>query len=155
MGSERRGRRLMHPLASKALFEEHTRNLSPELTKCRGWKVHLIEFPLIDCAFTAHGRTTLRLKLLCDDWNDLPPSISLHAADGTLLSELPPNPTNVFNSSSHPATGRPFVCMRGAREYHTHSSHVEDLWENLKNNSSYTLGGIMTQLWNAWQKGSG
>ena len=145
----------MHPLASKALFEEHTRNLSRELAKRRGWEIHSIEFPLIDCAFTTPGRTTLRLRLLCDDWNDLPPSISLHAADGTFLSKLPPNPTNVFNSGSHPVTGRPFVCMRGALEYHTHSSHVEDLWENLKNNSNYTLDGIITQLWSAWQKGSG
>ena len=145
----------MHPAASKALFEEHTCNLSSELAKRRGWVIHSIAFPIIDCAFTTPGRTTLRLKLLCGDWNDQPPSISLHAADGTPLTELPPNPTGVFNSSPHPATGRPFVCMRGAREYHTHSSHVKDLWENLKNNSSYTLGGIITQLWSAWQKGSG
>ncbi len=45
--------------------------------------------------------------------------------------------------------------MRGAREYHTHPSHVGDVWESVKASSSFTLGGILTQLWHAWLKGSG
>ena len=145
----------MHPAATKALFEEHACNLSPALAQRRGWVIYSIEFPMIDCAFTAPERTTLRLRLLCDNWNDLPPAVSLHAADGTFLSTLAANPTGVFNPNPHPTTQRPFICMRGAREYHTHPSHVSDPWESLKNSSSYTLGGILTKLWNAWQKGSG
>ena len=145
----------MHPVAAKVLFEEQTYGLSSELARRRGWVIHLIEFPTIDCAFTAPERTVLRLRFQCDNWNDLPPAISLHAADGAFLVTLPVNPTSVFNSTQHPMTQRPFICMRGAREYHTHQSHVGDQWESLKNNSSYTLGGILTQLWNAWKKGTG
>lgn len=145
----------MHPVAAKALFEEHVSNLSPALARRRGWVVHSIEFPMIDCSFTAPRRATLRLRLLCDNWNDLPPAISLHAADGAFLTTLPTNPSGVFNQGPHPTAQRPFICMRGAREYHTHPSHVGDPWESLKNSSSYTLGGILTQLWNAWQKGTG
>ena len=144
----------MHPAAAKALFAEHTYTLSPALARRRGWVIHSLEFPSVDCTFTAPERTALRLRLLCNDWNDLPPAISLHDANGTPLVTLPPNPTGVFNPNLHPATQRPFICMRGALEYHTHPSHVSDPWESLKNNSSYTLGGILTQLWNAWQKGS-
>ena len=144
----------MHPLAARALFDKDTRYLSSALLKRRRWVLHSIEFPMLDCSFTAPQRTTLRLRLQCDDWNDLPPAVSLHAVDGTLLSSLASNPTGVFNSSPHPATNRPFVCMRGAREYHTHSSHLSDLWENVKDSPNYTLGGILTQLWHAWQKGS-
>ena len=144
----------MHLAASKALFEKDTRHLSPELAKRRGWEIHSIEFPIIDCSFTSQGRTTLRLRFQCDNWNDLPPSISLQAADGTLLSKLPTNLPGVFNPDPHPTTQHPFICMRGAREYHTHESHVSDSWESLKNNLNYTLGGIMTQLWYAWQKGN-
>lgn len=144
----------MHPAAAKALFAEHTYTLSPALARRRGWVIHSLEFPAVDCTFTALERTALRLRLLCNDWNDLPPAISLHDANGTLLVTLPANPTGVFNPHPHPATQRPFICMRGALEYHTHPSHVSDPWESLKNNSSYTLGGILTQLWNAWQKGS-
>ena len=144
----------MHPAAAKALFAEHTYTLSTALARRRGWVIHSLEFPTVDCTFTAPERTALRLRLLCNDWNDLPPAISLHDANGTPLVTLPPNPTGVFNPGLHPATQRPFICMRGALEYHTHPSHISDPWESLKNNSNYTLGGILTQMWNAWQKGS-
>jgi len=145
----------MHPAAAKALFEEDVQHLSPALAARRGWTLHTVAYPLIDCSFSAPGRTTLRLKLACDNWNDSPPSITLHAADGSLLTAAPHNPTGVFNGGPHPVMNRPFVCMRGAREYHTHPSHVADPWENLKNLTNYSLGGILTQLWHAWQKGSG
>ena len=113
----------MHPIASRALFEDDVRHLSPALERRREWRVHLVEYPLIDCSFTAAGRTPLRLRLMCDDWNDLPPAIGLHDADGTPLQSLLPNPTGVFNGSAHPATGLPFVCMRGARS----KQHTVDL----------------------------
>ncbi len=145
----------MHPTASRALFEAEVKKLSPELSGRRGWLLHSVAHPIIDCSFTARDRTALRVRFTCDDWNDLPPSITLHSADGSMLTTLPPNPTGVFNPSAHPSTGRPFICMRGAREYHTHPSHVTDLWENLRNSSAYDLGGILTQVWNAWLKGSG
>jgi len=145
----------MHAAASLALFEAEVQTLSPEFARRRRWLLHSVTHPTIDCSFTEQDRTTLRVRLICDDWNDLPPSITLHAADGAMLEALPPNPTGVFNSSAHPATGRPFICMRGSREYHTHPSHVGDLWDNLKNSSAYTLGGILTQVWHAWRKGSG
>jgi hypothetical protein len=145
----------MHPAASIALFEEDVAPLTPELARRRGWILHALEFPTIDCSFTESGRTTLRLRLTCDDWNDLPPAVGLLAADGSPLATLLPNPTGVFNPGPHSLTNRPFVCMRGAREYHTHPSHVADLWENLRGHPNYTLGGILTQLWRAWLKGSG
>lgn len=145
----------MHPTAVQALFEAEMATLSDQLAERRRWLFHARAFPVLDSSFTALGRTTLRLRLTCDDWNDTPPSILLCAADGTPLTTLLPNPTGVFNQGPHPQTGRPFVCMRGAREYHTHPSHVGDSWTNLKDSSNYTLGGILTQLWHAWQKGSG
>ncbi|MES2304296.1 MAG: putative metal-binding protein [Gemmatimonadota bacterium] len=71
------------------------------------------------------------------------------------MTTLSPDPTGVFNGGAHPATGRPFVCMRGSREYHAHPSHIAELWEGIRRSSAYDLGGILTQLWHAWQKGSG
>lgn len=145
----------MHPAAAKALFDQEVANFTPMLAARRSWLFHALNFPLIDCSFTAAGRTTSRLRMQCDDWDDLPPAISLHNADGSLLTTVPRNPTGVFHVGPHPLTKRPFVCMRGVREYHTHPSHVADPWENLKGKSSYSLGGILTQVWHAWQKGSG
>lgn len=145
----------MHPAAAKALFQEDVTGLSPALAQRRQWILHSLEFPLIDCSFTASGRTTLRVRFSCEEWNDRPPSISLHAADGAFLTSLPSNPTGVFHAGPHPATNRPFICMHGSWEYHIHPSHLGDLWERAKGTSSFTLGGILTQVWHAWQKGAG
>jgi hypothetical protein len=42
--------------------------------------------------------------------------------------------------------------MRGSREYHTHESHISDIWDNYRGMPEFSLGGIITQLWNAWLK---
>jgi hypothetical protein len=143
----------MHPAAARAKFDHDVAQLSPALAQRRLWVFHTLAFPLIDCSFTGEARTQLRLRLHCDDWNDLPPEVSLHAADGTPLTVLSPNPTNVFHNGPHPTTNRPFICMAGTREYHTHPSHLNDLWEARKGHSNFDLGGILTQIWNAWLKG--
>ena len=145
----------MHPAASRALFEEETKHLSPALCQRRGWVLHALEFPVINVSYTAPGRTPLRVTFTCDNWNDQPPSIRLESADGVPLKQIRPNPTGVFHGGPHHLTGLPFVCMRGSREYHTHPSHVADVWEPLRGGSNYDIGGIMTQIWNAWLKGSG
>ena len=150
----------MHPIAAKALFKEHTKHLSLSLAQRRGWVIHSLEFPEIDIMFTASERTVIRLLFICDDWNDLPPSISLLTAEGTLIEtkstaiqSLPRKPAGIFNRAPHDTTQRPFICMRGSREFHTHPVHVNDSWEKLKNSPNYTLGNIITQLWHAWLKG--
>ena len=145
----------MHPAASRALFEEETKTLTPALCERRGWIIHNLAFPVINFSYTAQGRTPLRLTFTCDDWNDLPPSIRLESAAGAPLTQILPNPTGVFHQGPHNVTNLPFVCMKGAREYHTHPSHVGDLWDSVRGHSSYTIGGIMTQVWNAWLKGAG
>lgn len=143
----------MHELASKALFEEQTIGFTSRLEQSRGWKFYEIKYPILDVGFMAEGRSGLRLQLNCQDWNEHPPSILLLALDGTPLIALPPNPTDVFNQGPHPLTGRPFICMRGAHEYHTHSSHTTDLWDNYRSHPDNDLGGLLTQLWHAWLKG--
>ena len=145
----------MHPAAAKALFEEEVVTLTSALAQRRQWVFHSLDFPLIDCSFESSGRTTLRVQMHCEEWNDLPPSISLHAADGTFLTTPLVSPSNIFHAGPHHMTNRMFICMRGAREYHTHPSHLADLWEGVKGSSSFTLGGILTQVWNGWQKGTG
>ena len=142
----------VHPAASKALFEEELAALPGRLLQQRGWILHSASYPTVDCSFTAPGRKTLRLRLTLDDWNDLPPSILLLDSDGVPLSRGPSDPKGVFNNSSHPTTGRPFICMRGSREYHTHSSHTSDHWGPLRTHASYTLFNIVGQIWNAWLK---
>ncbi len=141
----------MHRAAAKALFDQQV-GFSPILLVERGWEILGRDFPVLDLVFTASDRVPLRLQLGCGDWNELPPSIALIDRSGNHLAAIPRDPGGVFNPSQHHATGRPFICMRGSLEYHTHPSHVSDRWDQLKGQSSYDLGGIVTQVWNAWKR---
>lgn len=142
----------MHPKLSKALFLKHAGRFDPERMKARGWKFNQIEFPIIDCTFSAEGREPIRIRMIADDWDDLPPEIHLLNPEGERLTKLPQGWGGVYNPGPHPKTGFPFICMRGAREYHTHNSHLDDVWENHKTKSGNSLDGLLYQLWQAWKK---
>jgi hypothetical protein len=147
----------MHELAAKVLFDRAAVDL-PRIAVNRGWSLNEAAFPMVDVTFQAKGRTPLRLRLACRHFNEQPPGIDLLRSDGSFLPVNSSNPggnTGVFNMSAHPATGRPFVCMRGSREYHVHPNHARDSWAPLAANDNYTLLGILYQLWNAWLKGAG
>ena len=142
----------MHEALSKELFAHGVRGITPRLTALRSWTVNVMEYPVLDVSFMQHGRKTLRVRMHCDSWNELPPAVELLEQDGTALVSVPQGPTGVFNGSAHPITGKPFICMIGSREYHTHSSHTADLWDNYKDKSGYDLGDILGQIHSAWLK---
>jgi hypothetical protein len=147
----------VHELASRELFEAQTVGFTPEFAAGRGWVLHAVEYPVVDVSFTSPGRTPLRVRFRCDEWNGKPPSIEVLREDGTPhASPWPPNgnPSGVFHQGPHPTTGRPFICMRGSREFHSHSSHAGDLWDNHRSHPDNTLGGLLHQIWRAWLKGS-
>jgi hypothetical protein len=141
----------MHRAAAQALFNKQA-GFPPVLLAERGWELLGCKFPVLDILFTGPGRMPLRLQLSAPDWNEMPPAVSLLDRDGKHLTVIPRDPVGVFNGGPHPNTGRPFICMRGSREYHTHPSHVNDAWGQLRGKSAYDLGGIVTQIWNAWKK---
>jgi hypothetical protein len=152
----------MHELASQTLFLSQVEPLSQKLAASRGWIIHEITYPHLDVTFTANQRTPLRLHATCHEWNSEPPSIKLLSAAAIPLQstnpsppEISPNNTGVFNASPHPVTGLPFICSPGSREYHTHSSHTNDLWDTYRRRSGYDLGGLLTRFWHAWLKGTG
>jgi hypothetical protein len=142
---------VVHEAASRALFEEEVSKIGSELLDLRGWTLFSKEYPILEMGFSAQGGGRLRLKLVCDDWNDRPPSVQFLDWEGRPLTAIQRDPAGVFNNSPHPTTGRPFVCMKGAREYHTHPSHIADVWETARGNDKFTLGGILTQLWHVWR----
>jgi len=142
----------MNPLGAKALFDAAVANLDDRVLASRGWVIHGRTFPYLDVAFRNPERSELRVRLGCDDWNDTPPSVALLGPDGSILTALPamrPGST-IFNVGPHGRTGRPFVCMVGAREYHEHEGHLGDLWSNYKARDGYTLGNIVERLWRGW-----
>lgn len=140
--------------ASKALFFDQVKGLTPRLAQSRSWKFHRINFPIIDCEFKSDGGTSMRIRMECDDWNSEPPSIHLLSSSGLHLgpSEIPRRKTNVFHQGPHNITKKPFICMRGSKEYHTHPSHISDSWDLVRGKDGYSLSEILTQIWNAWKK---
>jgi len=142
----------MLELASRALFAQGVGALDDTLLKMREWQVFAKDYPLLEVGFRRQGTICIRVRLRCDDWNELPPSIDICDAQGTPVASMPQNLSGILNSSAHPQTGKPFICMRGSREYHTHPSHSADAWDAIKSNDAFTLGGILTQIWRAWLK---
>jgi hypothetical protein len=146
----------MNEALSRALFEDQTKGISDRLLKHRNWRLWEKTYPVLEVSFVGEKRAELRLRFRCDGWNALPPSIELLSPAGDRLTSIQELRLPVqFNNTKHPNTGYPFVCMAGAREYHTYPSHVTDVWENYKNKSGYALCEILDQLWSAWQKGTG
>lgn len=136
---------------SRALFEEEVEKFSTELLESRGWTLFTRQFPTLEVGFSAADGARLRLRLLCDDWNDRPPSVEFRDWEGRALTAIERDPASVFNNSAHPTTRKPFICMRGIREYHTHPSHINDSWDAIKSGTRFTLGGILTQVWHVWR----
>lgn len=139
----------MHILVSKALFSAQTSGINDQLNRIRRWQSYKIEHPILDIGFTASTKEGQRIRMLCENWDDEPPSIQILSLNGDLLQAIKTDPAGVFNNSRHPSTGLPFICMRGSREYHTHPSHINDPWSNYRGKSGYDLGGILTQIWRA------
>lgn len=140
----------MHELVSRAFFDEQTKGIK-RIASLREWVIFRVEYPIIDVGFTGMSKD-IRIRMVCNDWNELPPSIELLTFSGNHLSDIRTDPGGVFNNSPHPFIGRPFICMIGSREYHTHSSHINDHWSNHKDMSGNDLGGILTRVWRAWEK---
>jgi len=142
----------MLEVASKAIFESQVSRLELPLLQLRRWRILGAKYPAFDVVFDHETRPSLRIRLICDNWNELPPSIVLLDQQGNFLSTPLRDPAGIFNAGPHPVTNRPFICMRGSREYHTHPSHTGDHWDNVKMLSGYDMGGIVTQVWRAWSK---
>lgn len=141
----------MNPVLSKVFFESQTKDLGGRIAQIRSWVIHSLTYPVIDISFTHGNRKAFRVRMKCENYNELPPSIELLSKDEKFLKKVPIG-TFVLNQGPHPITKRPFICNPGSLEYHTHRSHKNDLWDNYRKRPEYNLGGILTQIYNAWCK---
>jgi hypothetical protein len=70
-------------------------------------------------------------RLDCWNYDTQPPSVSM--VHPLSLTELPMEQwTPGVPHSIHPVTNRPFVCIQGVAEYHSHPSHVDDSWDRYR-----------------------
>lgn len=150
----------MLEFVSKRMFDEAVSKLTPRLLKGYGWRLIEAAYPMLDVVFEEGATPALRVQLTCDGWNDQPPSIALLTPAGTPLQAGGNDPVygpmfarsnSVFNAGAHETTQKPFVCMRGSREFHTHSGHRAEAWENYRDQSGNDLVGLVVQLSRVWK----
>lgn len=70
-------------------------------------------------------------RLDCASFDASPPGVAM--VDLQTGEELPlARWTPGVPHSLHPVLGKPFVCIQGTAEYHTHPSHVDDGWDKYR-----------------------
>jgi hypothetical protein len=136
-----------HELLVRRTVEEELKVLTPHFLEQNSWELNSTEFPYLDV--TILGPRPLRVRMNCEDWPDRSPSAELLEVSGETLNV---GGFAIFNMSPHPSTGKPFVCMRGFDEYHTHPSHLTELWENYRRETGNNLIGLLTQVSRSWRK---
>jgi hypothetical protein len=141
----------MNTTLATAIFDNETKGFSSRLLELRSWTINEMSYPVLDVTFHSPNRKPLRVRFVCDNYNEDPVIVQLLAEDGSFLTALPSG-HGVLNVGPHPTTGKPFICSPGSREYHTHPSHIGDKWENYRGKSGFDLGGLLTQIYNAWKK---
>jgi hypothetical protein len=71
-------------------------------------------------------------RLGCGAFDAQPPSVAMVDPDThaeLILERWTPGVAHGL----HPATGKPFVCIQGVAEYHSHPSHLGDSWDRYRN----------------------
>lgn len=139
----------MHEVLAKGIFDRDLAALTPQYAERLQWTVNCQAFPILD--ITAAHTVPIRLRFTCDNWNELPPSIEILNPDGTPWVQQVSMGSSVFHQSNHPTTGLRFICMRGSREFHTHTSHLNESWENYRDLEGMNLLGLMQQLVKHWR----
>ena len=141
----------MDEAVSRRKFEAEIRSLTTEAVgyvSAKGWSLVSAIHPILAIALR-HYRSSreIEFRFTCDDWDELPPSLALHnPEEGRELewAEWPKAGWVVHNS--HPSTKKPFLCLPGIREYHTHPSHVGDKWEGYRLRGTYRLRDIIDRV---------
>ena len=150
----------MDSAVSVKKFDGEVRSLQTDAAAyaaARGWKVAASTFPLLAVVLRHSGSgREVEFQFACDDWDELPPSLTLHHPDGGgefTWADWPKNGWSV--GDPHPLTGKPFLCLPGIREYHTHPSHLSELWEGYRHRSSYSLRSIVDRVQQRFEDSDG
>ena len=121
------------------------------------WNVIAATYPTLAVVFRhPRSRRKVEFRFHCNDWDELPPSLSLHDPENG--QELPWSawPQGVWSVlNSHPSTGKPFLCLPGIREYHTHPVHLGDVWDRYRPGTSYGLLSIVDRVQQRFYDSSG
>lgn len=143
-----------HPLLSQELLKKELDRLTETFLRIRNWKVHSSKLPSFIVEMNSEGRDPLYVRCDCTDYPTTAPSYQFLDKSLNLLTSLPGINGGYINMSPHPITGGAFICAPGAREYHTHSSHTNDLWENYRNRlEDYGIIPMLSKISNFYSNG--
>lgn len=151
----------MHPAVSRELVDGAVDQIAGNaaLLVDRGWTLLSREFPVLRMGIIHRTTCALRVfEFYFADWNDQPPALRLVDAEthAPIPGERWPTNGSYWHHGGWSGTvgtpGAPFMCMPGIREYHNHSSHLADLWANYKDLDAFSLGNIVSQVSDVYQK---
>ena len=132
-------------------FEAEIRALKAEAAgyvSAKGWKIVESTYPVL-AVVLRHSRSTreIEFRFSYDDWDELPPSLSLHHPNGGEELTWEEWPKGGWDAhKAHTSTGRPFLCLTGLREYHTHQSHLRNKWGSYRHRGTYRLRDIVDRV---------
>ena len=150
----------MDKAVSRIKFEAEIQSLTTEgaaYVAVKGWRIVSSTYPILAIVLRhSHSSREIEFRFTCDNWDELPPSLSLHdPVDGRELQwkEWPKGGWVVHEE--HPSTKRPFLCLPGIREYHTHRSHLSDKWDGYHLRGSYRLRDIVDRVYQRFNDSNG
>lgn len=139
-------------------------NNNPEICKSRGWEVLKADFPFFEIKFTIsfNNKQINYLTCLFDlrNYNILPISVTI-----TYPQPTKPGTTNMEDSIhrtvllegknimlNHHKLKRPFICIKGTYEYHTHDQHNKTYWDVYRYTGIGTLYQLVQTIWSGTTK---
>lgn len=151
----------MDPQVSQRKFQNQVAQFDTDavaaFAEMRGWRLKCAQYPALVVLMRHHGsEREIEFRFLCDDWDDLPPSLGLHdPVTGRELAyaEWPQGAWSI--GDHHPVTGKPFLCLPGIREYHTHPSHRNDAWSGYRLRGTFGLHEIVDRISQRYQDTNG
>lgn len=143
-----------HPLLSQEFFLKETEKLTPTFIRTRNWKIISKNYPELLIEINSENKEPLRVLCNLHDYPTTAPSYQFLDKNQNLLIALPGINGGYINMSPHPISGGAFICAPGAREYHTHSSHTNDHWENYRNRlEDYGIIPMLSKISNFYSNG--
>lgn len=140
-----------NPLFAPKIFEDEVQKLSPTFLGPRGWSIKSSNYPLLEIQFSCDGREDLIVECRCENYPSEAPSYSFKNAQGSFLTQIPGVNNGYINQSAHPLTGKAFVCAAGAREFHTHPSHINERWENYQIRlNEFGILPVLSKIYHVW-----
>lgn len=141
----------MDPNVIKKHFEIDSRKIvmNDVIKGLRKWKILQCDFPNFIITMThLKSNKEYTFRFICDNY-----PISVEMINSNTLEALPQAecPQGSYFLYPHPITQKPFICLPRLREYHTHSSHInETQWIiGEENRLTKVVDSVYTTLQNA------